>query len=113
MKQAEIIGKPIFADVLRREMASRSATQEYLAATVEVSQATVAGWLGGATPRADALYRLATAFGVSMEYLLTGHEKGKAPAMLPAPNVEVSEVRRRVKAARAALAIAEEELKKI
>jgi transcriptional regulator with XRE-family HTH domain len=74
MSKDKNIGIPIFASVLRREMADRTWTQEHVALAAGVAQASVNGWLGGAIPRADALYRLARALGVSMEELLTGEK---------------------------------------
>ena len=78
MSKEKNIGEPIFASVLRREMKEREWTQEHVALTAGIAQASVNGWLGGSIPRADALYRLAKALGVSMEELLTGEKPAGA-----------------------------------
>lgn len=52
-----------------------------LAKKINVSQATVSGWENGSfEPSGEALYRLATLFGVSIDYLLGySNDKGIAP----------------------------------
>ncbi|MCQ2598156.1 MAG: helix-turn-helix domain-containing protein [Treponema sp.] len=45
-----------------------------------ISEGTVRGWKRGSAPSAEALYKVSQAFGISLEYLLTGenHQKEKA-----------------------------------
>lgn len=62
-------------------MEERGWTQQHIAMASGVAQATVNGWLGGSTPRADALYRLASALGISMEELLTGDKPAVGSAV--------------------------------
>jgi transcriptional regulator with XRE-family HTH domain len=113
MPASKNISPLMFSETVERLRSQAGLQQERLAEIAGVSQGAVSGWKNGAIPKADVLYRLAGALGVSMEYLLTGEEPGDRPTMLPAPNVEVAEVRKRVKAAQAALAMAADELKKI
>lgn len=47
-----------------------------------INRSNVTNWkTGGYTPRGDALQRLADYFGVTTDYLLTGEQKEKAPAL--------------------------------
>ena len=81
MKQEKNIGEPIFPSVLSRFMEERRWTQQHVAMTAGVAQASVNGWLSGSVPRADALYRLSVALGVSMEELLTGERPAGGSAV--------------------------------
>jgi transcriptional regulator with XRE-family HTH domain len=59
-------------------------TQEVLAETIGVSKNTLYSWIANNTlPRADAAYRIASAFGVSVEYLITGAESVGKPDTAP------------------------------
>lgn len=115
MSKDQIIGKPIFPDVLRSHMKGRGWTQETVAQAADVSQASVNGWLGGSIPRADALYRLAQKLGVTMEELLTGDSPSEmlAEAQAPYGRKTADKARKIAEKARAALEELEEELKKI
>lgn len=53
-------------------MTQRGLSKAQLARELGVSNAHVANWLNGQLPRADQLLLIATHFGVSMEYILTG-----------------------------------------
>lgn len=60
-------------------MERESFSKAQLARELEVSNAHVANWLGGQMPRAEHLLTIARRFGVTMEWLLTGH--GPSPAV--------------------------------
>ncbi|AHF91651.1 transcriptional regulator [Opitutaceae bacterium TAV5] len=95
-------------------MAERSLTQADIASMAGVTQSNVSLWLNDALPRADALHSLATALGVSMEFLLTGETGGQPPAIaaVPTRSGNVTEIRRLARETRAALAALDDALKK-
>ncbi|EIP97500.1 putative transcriptional regulator [Opitutaceae bacterium TAV1] len=112
--QNDTTRKLVYSAILRRLMAERSLTQADIASMAGVTQSNVSLWLNDALPRADALHSLATALGVSMEFLLTGETGGQSPAIaaVPTRSGNVTEIRRLAKEARATLAALDDVLKK-
>ena len=113
MHASKNIRKLIFAETLDYLRKREEWNQERVAQIAGVSQGAVSGWSNGALPRADALYRLSRAFGVTMEYLLTGEEPNTGMVMEPPPAPDTAGIAQQLKVAREALAVAEAELKKI
>lgn len=62
-------------------MKSHGLRQVDLAKLCGVTQGAVSGWEKGVIPKGDALFHAANAFGVSMEYLLTG-DGGEPPSLM-------------------------------
>lgn len=63
-----------FARRLKRLMAERRVTYRELAKALGTKGGTVGGWTKGSIPRGPTLQALADYFGVSRDYLLTGHD---------------------------------------
>ena len=59
-----------FSETLKELLAAQGMNQKELANAVQVSPASVCGWLQGAIPQADRLERVARVLNVSSEYLL-------------------------------------------
>ena len=66
--------KTDFSNQLRSLMKQRKVTQKVLAEQMNVSQASVSGWLNGSVPTSDKLAAIANYFETSTDALLTGQE---------------------------------------
>lgn len=87
--------------------------QRALATEADVSPQAVHTYLNrGRIPKAEELYRLSRALGVTMEYLLTGENLTPGLTMKPAPKIEIADIREHVKAAQNSMAAADDALKK-
>jgi transcriptional regulator with XRE-family HTH domain len=66
---------------VRKEVDRQHTSFEWLYQKTEIPKGTFASWKNRDTiPRADAAYRIASALGVSVEYLLTGFDAKKQPS---------------------------------
>lgn len=63
-----------FARRLKKLMAERRVTYRELAKALGKKAGTIGGWTKGSIPRGPALEALANYFGVTRDYLLTGHD---------------------------------------
>lgn len=61
-----------FSERLLALMKARGITQKELSAIAGVSQGTISKYLNGQEPKSAELYRLARAFGVTMDFLYSG-----------------------------------------
>lgn len=64
-----------FSERLLALMKARGITQKELSAIAGVSQGTISKYLNGQEPKSAELYRLARAFGVTMDFLYSGRNK--------------------------------------
>lgn len=58
----------------------------------EISRSSAAKWEKGATPRGVTLQKIADYFGVTTDYLLTGEETKKAPALTDKDRRDVAKI---------------------
>lgn len=71
----------MFYDVFMSLCEKKPVTPNKALTDCGVSRTSVAKWRDGATPRGDTLQKIADYFGVTTDYLLTGEETKKAPAL--------------------------------
>ena len=76
-----------FSERLLALMKARGITQKELSALAGISQGTISKYLNGQEPKSAELCRLARAFGVTMDFLYSGHQ-GIADATLRAEVAE-------------------------
>jgi transcriptional regulator with XRE-family HTH domain len=76
-----------FADRLRSEIEYIGLNQKEFAAKAGIKKRALDMYLGsqGSIPRADMVVKMAAALGISVEYLVTGVEKGAVRSIHPPP----------------------------
>ena len=81
-----------FAQRLRNLMDEKQMTAYRLSKKINVHQTTISNWIHGKTnPNSETIQKIASALGVSVDYLLLGNEEKddiKIPGILPLPEME-------------------------
>ena len=80
-----------FKENLKSELAYKNILVKELASLSGVNKRTIDNYLreNGSVPSADAALRIAAALGVTVEYLITGHEKQDRSPSPPIPDSRV------------------------
>ncbi|MEG3024308.1 MAG: helix-turn-helix transcriptional regulator [Akkermansia sp.] len=78
--------KAVFVSRFLELLKSNSLTQNELSKTVKISQATISAYsLGKTTPKSDELFRIASCFGVTMDYLWGASDDNPNDVSIPSP----------------------------
>lgn len=70
----------MFYDVYAELCKQRNVSESKVAETIGLNRSAVVKWKKGATPAGPTIQKLADYFCVTIDYLLTGEQKEKAPA---------------------------------
>ncbi len=98
--QEENIPEVIFPLRLMALMSSKSLTQKDVSIATEIAQSAISKYLSGkALPRATELYKIATTYGISIDYLLGVRDSETEQTQLFAENLELKTKLRTINAA--------------
>lgn len=97
-RKIPLLTKMDFSDRFRTLVDGCGLNQAALASQLGISDSSLSNYKQGRTPKAEELLRISEYFGVSMEWLLTGHERGKLgePAGGYGPRVQSEQMRKTV-----------------